>query len=386
MSDIITIMKKELKRFFSDKRILLSLILPGVLIYVMYSFMGSIFENVFSGDKDYTYIIAEENKPDSFNDVLKRTGIKYEIKKAENEEKAKADIKDGNVDIYIKFDENFDEKASENAVPSVEVYYDSANVNSQTAYTLIYSALLERAVKVTPVYLVNAGEESYDLATKQELSAMMITMMLPFILMIFLFTGCMAVSTESIAGEKERGTIATLLVTPVKRSHIAIGKILALSITSLVSAVISFIGLILSLPKLMGGEATGISLSAYGFSTYIGTLGVIIVTVLLFTVILSIVSALSKSIKEASQFAMPVMIVVMAVAVLSMVNQGAANTNWWAYLIPVYNSAQCISGLFSLSFNSLFFVITVISNIVFVGLGVFALAKIFNSEKIMFNK
>ena len=386
MSDIITIMKKELKRFFSDKRILLSLILPGVLIYVMYSFMGSIFENVFSGDKDYTYIIAEENKPDSFDDVLKRTGIKYEIKKAENEEKAKADIKDGNVDIYIKFDENFDEKTSENAVPSVEVYYDSANVNSQTAYTLIYSALLERSVKVTPVYLVNAGEESYDLATKQELSAMMITMMLPFILMIFLFTGCMAVSTESIAGEKERGTIATLLVTPVKRSHIAIGKILALSITSLVSAVISFIGLIFSLPKLMGGEATGISLSAYGFSTYIGTLGVIIVTVLLFTVILSIVSALSKSIKEASQFAMPVMIVVMAVSVLSMVNQGAANTNWWAYLIPVYNSAQCISGLFSLSFNSLFFVITVISNIVFVGLGVFALAKIFNSEKIMFNK
>ena len=60
------------------------------------------------------------------------------------------------------------------------------------------------------------------------MSAQMITMMLPYLLLIFLFTGCVAITSESIAGEKERGTINTLLVTPTKRSYLAIGKIIAL--------------------------------------------------------------------------------------------------------------------------------------------------------------
>lgn len=72
---------------------------------------------------------------------------------------------------------------------------------------------------------------------------MIFSSMLPMLLMIFLFTGCMSVAPESIAGEKERGTIATLLVTPVKRSHIAIGKIIALSIIALLSGISSTLGI-----------------------------------------------------------------------------------------------------------------------------------------------
>ena len=77
---------------------------------------------------------------------------------------------------------------------------------------------------------VNPGEEVYDMATEEDLSAQVFSMMVPMLLMIFLFSGCMAVAPESIAGEKERGTIATLLVTPVKRSHLAVGKIISLSV------------------------------------------------------------------------------------------------------------------------------------------------------------
>jgi sodium transport system permease protein len=77
------------------------------------------------------------------------------------------------------------------------------------------------------------------------------------LIIMFLFSGAMSIGPDSIAGEKERGTIATLLVTPVKRSEIAIGKVMSLSIISLFSATSSFIGIMLSLPKLLQMEETG---------------------------------------------------------------------------------------------------------------------------------
>jgi len=69
-----------------------------------------------------------------------------------------------------------------------------------------------------------------------EFMGKIIASLLPMLMIMFLFSGAMSIGPESIAGEKERGTIATLLVTPVKRKEIAIGKILALSVLSLISA------------------------------------------------------------------------------------------------------------------------------------------------------
>ena len=210
-------------------------------------------------------------------------------------------------------------------------------------------------------------------------------MMLPFLLLTFLFTGCVSIATESIAGEKERGTIATLLVTPTKRSHIAIGKIIALSIAALVSATCSFFGVMLSLPKLISGASgeAGLTLDMYNFTTYISIFGVILVTVILFTTLLSIVSTLAKTLKEASQWSSVLMVFIMMFGVTSLMGMGQIPTNPLLYLIPVYNSVQCMSAIFAMSFNGLNFVITILANIIYISIGVFVLAKMFNSEKIM---
>ena len=212
---------------------------------------------------------------------------------------------------------------------------------------------------------------------------MIITMILPYLLLILLFTGCVSISTESIAGEKERGTISTLLVTPTKRSHIALGKIFALSITSLVSASSSFLGLVASIPKLLNGMDGGITLSMYGLDTYLCVFGVIIVTVIFFITLLSIVSTFAKNIKEASQWSSILMVLVMVLGVSSLVGMGNIPTNPLLYLIPIYNSVQCMSSIFALSFNIVNFIITILVNIVYITIGVFILTKMFNSEKIM---
>lgn len=388
MNNIFTILKKELKRIFTDKRMLLSLILPGILIYVLYSIMGSVFAKTTTSSKNYEYKVYVFNQSQNFKPL--NTSEDYIIKvtdNVDNIEEAKKLLEKKEIDLVIYFEEDFDSKlenTDQKQKPQVLVFYNSTSTNSNTIYNYYYTNLASNSINnITYNYYLNIGT-GYDLATKEDTSAMVITSLVPSLLMILLFSGCMGVSTEAIAGEKERGTISTLLVTPTKRSDIAIGKVLALAIASLVSSVTSFIGLIGSLPKLM--ESTGdLTLSMYDVRTYFSILILIMVNVIFFTVVLSIISTFAKSAKEASQYAVPVMVIVMMFGMSSLF--GSGNSSFWAlYFIPVYNSVQCMNAVFSLSFNAVNFAITIISSIVYIGIGIFALTKMFNSEKIMFNK
>ena len=387
MNNIFAILKKELRRFFTDKRMLLSLFLPGILIFIIYTAMGSVFSNFFNPSDDYNYIVYIDNPVEEFNVINTSSPYKIEIKNfnnLSNEEKEnyKNDIKNEKIDLLICFESDFYNKLNNGEKPNVEIYYLSTSTASSTIYNYYFQTLNNNSMTINYNYFVNQNSDiNYDLSTDEDKSKVIITMVLPFILVIMLFTGCMNVTTESIAGEKERGTIATLLVTPVKRSEIALGKILALSVTSIVSSITSFLGLALSLPKLLQGTGD-ITLSMYGISTYIYVLLIIIVITILFTTLLSIVSCFSKSIKEANQYATPLMFLIMAV---SGATYFISNNNWYLYLIPIFNSINCLSEIFSLNFNLVNFLITIISNIVYISLGVFVVTKMFDNEKVMFN-
>ena len=387
MNNIFAILKKELRRFFTDKRMLLSLFLPGILIFIIYTAMGSIFSNFFNPSDDYNYIVYIDNPVEEFNVINTSSPYKIEIKNfnnLSNEEKEnyKNDIKNEKIDLLICFESDFYNKLNNGEKPNVEIYYLSTSTASSTIYNYYFQTLNNNSMTINYNYFVNQNSDiNYDLSTDEDKSKVIITMVLPFILVIMLFTGCMNVTTESIAGEKERGTIATLLVTPVKRSEIALGKILALSVTSIVSSITSFLGLALSLPKLLQGTGD-ITLSMYGISTYIYVLLIIIVITILFTTLLSIVSCFSKSIKEANQYATPLMFLIMAI---SGATYFISNNNWYLYLIPIFNSINCLSEIFSLNFNLVNFLITIISNIVYISLGVFVVTKMFDNEKVMFN-
>ncbi len=387
MNNIFAILKKELRRFFTDKRMLLSLFLPGILIFIIYTAMGSVFSNFFNPSDDYNYIVYIDNPVEEFNVINTSSPYKIEIKNfnnLSNEEKEnyKNDIKNEKIDLLICFESDFYNKLNNGEKPNVEIYYLSTSTASSTIYNYYFQTLNNNSMTINYNYFVNQNSDiNYDLSTDEDKSKVIITMVLPFILVIMLFTGCMNVTTESIAGEKERGTIATLLVTPVKRSEIALGKILALSVTSIVSSITSFLGLALSLPKLLQGTGD-ITLSMYGISTYIYVLLIIIVITILFTTLLSIVSCFSKSIKEANQYATPLMFLIMAI---SGSTYFISNNNWYLYLIPIFNSINCLSEIFSLNFNLVNFLITIISNIVYISLGVFVVTKMFDNEKVMFN-
>lgn len=100
---------------------------------------------------------------------------------------------------------------------------------------------------------------------------------------------------ESIAGEKERGTIATLLVTPMKRSSLALGKVFSLSIIALLAGCSSFIGTFAALPKMMGGELTGVDSSVYTPMDFAMLLLIILSTVMVLVSMIALVSAFAKA-------------------------------------------------------------------------------------------
>mgnify|MGYP002580697283 CR=1 FL=1 len=69
MKTILTILKKEFARIFKDRRLLLSLLLPGILIYCIYSLLGGAIGNIVSPSGNDTYTVAFLNLPDSIGDV-----------------------------------------------------------------------------------------------------------------------------------------------------------------------------------------------------------------------------------------------------------------------------------------------------------------------------
>lgn len=390
MREIFVIVKKELKRFFTDKRMIMSLILPGVLIFVLYSLMGNFIGKAITPADDYEYVICVENESATLDGYLSTLGFKYKKVNAPREE-AEKKLVDKEIDLYVSFSEDFDNAGADKAGKNVVIEYNSAKSESAKIYSALQTVYMQNSVaSVDYNYSINAGVENPDMATEEDVVKMILTMFMPFILMVFLVTGSVSVASESIAGEKERGTIATLLVTPVKREYIALGKIIALTVTSLFSSLVSFVGIMASLPNLLQlekiGDVTSIDLSVYGASTFVGILGIILITVMMFTMIMSVLSTFAKSVKEATQFVTPAMIVVMLASVTSMIGGGKAVTNPALYLIPIYNCAQCLTMLFSGEFYGLCYLFTILSDALFVVLGVVLLAKMFNNEKIMLNK
>ena len=380
MKAIFAIIKKEFSRFFLDRRMVLTtLLLPGLLIYVVYTAIGSITSAI--AEVPSTPAVYVQNMPASLSDAI---GGMFEVRQQSvSDEEAKEQIRQGDIDLLVIFPENFDELgATSGEVPSVSIYYYSAETASSSAYSMMVALLDGYEQQISNVFDINSGGDVYDLADSSSVSMYILSMIVPMVLIMLMLSGCVSVVLESIAGEKERGTIATLLVTPMKRSSLAVGKILSLSVIAMLSGISSFVGLILSLPNMMGGTGVDFSLAAYGALDYLGLLLVVISTVLVFVALLSIISAYARSTKEANGLIAPVMILIMVCSLCSMF---ITSPSIGFFFIPVLNSALCISSLMAGTFAVAPFVITMCVNLVFAALLSVILTFMFNSEKVMFN-
>lgn len=374
MKTILTIMKKEFSRIFKDKRLVMSLILPGVLIYCIYSLLGNVIGDMLTPGSDQTYEIAVIDLPQELGaDFYAVPSLSVEKIEADELENAMQRVKDGEIDAVADFSSYA--AADENG-RRVAIYYDSTETTSSAAQSLIYGI-------VSPRQTTNFRIDSADVATEKDVTSMLLSMIAPMLLVTFIYAGCMSLVPESIAGEKERGSFATMLVTPVKRSHIALGKIISLSAASLVSAACSFVGIVLSLPKMFrsGGEGMSFSAAAYGFSDYLLLLLIVVSTTLVIVALMSLLSTVAKSVKEANSYAGPLMIVILVAAMGNLFLGDKIGS--WAYFVPILNSVKAMGEIFSSAAKTWQALAATLTNLAAAGALSFALAKLFDSEKIV---
>ena len=390
-SNILAVMKKEFSRFFGDKRMIVLLLLPAVLIYVVYTFMGSAMSSLYSPDEDYNPLINAVNMPDTIRAPAQVAGFRILDIGAGEIEEIKEKLSRKEADLLMVFPPDFDAQVAAYDVltpngiaPNIEVYYNSTVPNSSSAYSLITYLLDGYESSLANKFDINRSIQDADLVTAEDRSANIISSLMPMLMMTFLYSGCAGLAPESIAGEKERGTLATLLVTPLKRSELAAGKIFSLCVLSFLSGVVTAFATILSLPKLMGPAEDMIDAGIYGAADYMLLAFVILSTILLLVALISIISAFAKSVKEATTAVMPLMIIVMLVGVTGMFSHTQTNPAY--YIIPLYSSVQSMNGIFSLDYSAVNIIFSCVSNLVFAGIGVYALTKMFNSEKVMFSR
>ena len=163
------------------------------------------------------------------------------------------------------------------------MYYNSISNESNAAYDMMDDMLGQYENSMTNKFDINSGEKDYNMASEKDKMGTLFSTMLPMLLLTFLYSGCISVAPESIAGEKERGTITTMLVTPMKRSSLAMGKIAALAIIALLSGLSSTVGTIISMPNLMGTATDEMNANVYGVGEYV-LLGITILSTVIFLI------------------------------------------------------------------------------------------------------
>ena len=139
--NMLTIARKELAKFFSNRvSALVSIVLPGLLIFVLWSFMGSAMQDMFSPDEDVSPVVGVVNEPASVRALAQDSGIQTVPEEALPDADAMRErIDAGEVQAFAAFPEDFDaavaayDPASGKPAPQVEIYANSADADSAAA-------------------------------------------------------------------------------------------------------------------------------------------------------------------------------------------------------------------------------------------------------------
>ncbi|MBO4762157.1 MAG: ABC transporter permease [Lachnospiraceae bacterium] len=399
------IIKKELARVFKDKKLIFTMfIMPAILMFAIYGLIGKLIASANNDIIEHKSAVTIVNAPEDFKQVIEATGYRlmadvsysdeagYESRKTDIEN----EVINGQTDLLVCFDKNFeaDYKAYEkrgDKIPGINIFYNSTENYSQQAYNVFnrsvitpYRETLQQARLGDLEKLEVFGISEQLLEKESKKDTQFLSMMLPYLLVIMLFSSAMGITVDAIAGEKERGTLSSMLLAPISRSEIVVGKLVSLSISSTLSAFVYCVSMIFAMPMMMQGMGGEVNFSFISVSSALMLLAIILLMNLLFVSLISLLSIVAKDSKTASTLVSPVYIVVVMAGVMTMFSSGAEVATW-KYAIPVYGNALVIQQICSGEVVMSGFLASIAGLVVMIAVIIGLTTKAFNSEKIMFN-
>ncbi|MBR6404142.1 MAG: ABC transporter permease [Eubacterium sp.] len=427
------LLKKELMDVFRDRKAVIMLVLIPILIYPIIFFgsftvMTLIQSNMEKGE--YKILIETEDDGDLIDQINLYNKSKKN-RKSENDSLSVIRFEDA-VDDYLEenkniSEEDFSEESHQEVVDrllqgeAVDVYVDtqvdeegtliyrtrfvSSITDSDYAETLVKDVLDELADASTRKILTDKGLdadkimrpfdiERNNIASQEQSIGSILGMILPFMLIISLLMGTMYPAIDATAGEKERGTLETLLTLPIKNHEIIIAKFFTVALMGIISAFLNMISMavmILYMVKLVSSDVAGnlgLNLRNFRVGTFVPAMTVTILAVLAFSLFISAVTmcitAFAKSYKEANNYITPLTLVVMLTGYIGFI-PNIELTKHMA-LVPVANICLLIKELLLFKAEMGTVVIVLLSNIFYAAFAIFMLSRIYDSESIMFDE
>jgi sodium transport system permease protein len=188
--------------------------------------------------------------------------------------------------------------------------------------------------------------EVVDARSKREEVGGDIARILPYLLLIVCLVGAMYPAIDIAAGEKERGTLQTLVVTPVARQDVVGGKFLVIFVSSLLAGVLSIVSMIIW--TVLVGQAIGVGYLVSALAT-LGPASIAWIALLLIPLaatsaaLMLSISVYARSFKEAQSYAMPLNVVVFLPAIIVLLPEVTLDWTW--VLVPLANVPLAIKAL-----------------------------------------
>mgnify|MGYP004557595359 FL=1 len=380
MNNILITLKKELKLIIRDKKSLLMMAITPLFIPIFVILMSYIYEELTVNKEDKTYQIGVNYELSSTERELLSDEVKYtvysnskELEEAYNSNKILAYIvRDNNsYNIYA----NIQSEDGSMVTSLITNYLDNYNNYLGQSY------LVNNNIDLSKVYN-NLNYNVTEIKGESIFGNQIILMAITFTIMAITLS-CIYTSTDTTAGEKERGTLETILTFPISRKELIFGKYLAISISGIVTLLI---GVLLSIVSLYYVKN---SFSIYDnviFNINTITILLTILILLFYTLFISglciTIASFTKSFKEAQSALTPISLVTCIPMCLEMLN---INISGVLSFIPIINHTIVINNILTSSININNILITIISSIIYIIVLLLFINKMYKSEKILFN-
>jgi sodium transport system permease protein len=390
---------KELKELLRDRKTLFFMIALPILVFPLIVGIASYFgakavEEAES--KVLTYSLTGAEFAPEFTQKIAAME-EFEFVPLPSDTDVSDWVKTEHVDFVLAIPENFSNDILHQGQIILTLYLNDAGFNKvRSRLDLLVDELAEENQKIAfETLALNEDQqaalidpiviENVNVADKRENIGEKIGAFVPYLIFMLCLQGAMMPATDLGAGEKERGTLETLLISPIERHKLVLGKFLTIAFAGVVSALITVVsmavwGLVLS--QGMAVKFVTEFLGAISLIDYLLMFLMLVPVVAIFAAVLLSLSIYARSFKEAQGYMTPLVFVVIVPVVLAML-PGVELKGGWAW-VPLTNVALAIKELIKGTMDYVQLIAIFGSTAVIAG-GLLAFCVFwFNKEKVLF--
>lgn len=394
-----TLYKKEIMDVLRDKKTVFTMVVLPIILYpLLFLVIMQVMTMINTQQEERTYYVAYEQVSDQrrqeLNDWITGDddGLEYVIKEAESEH-PQQDLEDEKIDAYITVTETDHQVV-------YEVHYLFSATNSNTVSGMLEEEIDAYAKKkaeenaeamgwdVTRV-LYPVASKLIDTSSDESAMGSILGSVIPFLLITSILMGAMYPAIDATAGEKERGTLETLLTLPIGNMELIMSKFLSVATLAIVSVFVNVLSMGLVAGYLYATVSSFTeSAGEFHIGSFLPAILISMICVMAFALLMSAVvmcvCAFAKSFKEANNYVTPLMLVVMLTGYIGFIPN--IELNAITAVIPVANVCLLIKNLLVFKYDFTSIMLVLLSNIIYALVAVWFLAKIYNSESILFGE